>query len=106
MPKITFIEFSGVQHELVAEVGQSVMQSALSHSVPGIIGDCGGNCACATCHVYIAEPWAGRFPAVAAAEREMIDCALHVRESSRLGCQLMVTAELDGLVVGLPESQT
>jgi 2Fe-2S ferredoxin len=106
MPKITFIEHSGTTHEINANSGQSVMQVAMSNRVPGIIADCGGSCSCATCHVYVDEAWFGRIPAATSAEKDMIDCALHVQENSRLSCQIEVKDELDGLVVRLPESQT
>lgn len=106
MPKITFVEFSGVRHEVEAEPGQSVMQAAVNNMVPGIIADCGGNCACATCHVYIDAPWNAKLPGPTKEEGDMIDCALHTRPTSRLSCQVQITADLDGLVVGLPESQT
>jgi 2Fe-2S ferredoxin len=106
MPRITFVEHSGAEHEVEAQVGQSVMQAAVNNMVPGIIADCGGNCSCATCHVYVAEQWRGHVPQPSKEEREMIECALHVQENSRLSCQLHVTPEMDGLVVRLPESQT
>jgi 2Fe-2S ferredoxin len=105
VPKITFIEFNGTEHAVEAAVGKSVMQTAADNLVPGIVADCGGNCACATCHVYIEEPWASRTEPPSNQEKEMIDCALHVRETSRLSCQVPVTPALDGLVVRLPESQ-
>jgi 2Fe-2S ferredoxin len=106
MPKITYIEHSGTTHEINANSGQSVMQVAMSNRVPGIIADCGGSCSCATCHVYVDEAWLDRIPAASAAEKDMIDCALHVQDNSRLSCQIEVKDELDGLVVRLPESQT
>jgi 2Fe-2S ferredoxin len=106
MPKITYIEHSGTTHEINANSGQSVMQVAMSNRVPGIIADCGGSCSCATCHVYVDEAWLGRIPAATSAEKDMIDCALHVQDNSRLSCQIEVKDELDGLVVRLPESQT
>ena len=106
MARITFIEHGGKEHLIEAEVGQSVMQAATFHGVPGILADCGGNCACATCHVYVDAAWRGRTGEPSKTEREMIDCAIDVREESRLCCQIRVTAELDGLVVHLPESQT
>ena len=106
MPKITYIEHSGTTHEINANSGQSVMQVAMSNRVPGIIADCGGSCSCATCHVYVDEAWLGRLPAASSAEKDMIDCALHVQDNSRLSCQIEVKDELDGLVVRLPESQT
>jgi 2Fe-2S ferredoxin len=106
MPKITFIEHSGTEHQVDAQVGQSVMQVATTNMVPGIIADCGGNCSCATCHVYVDETWRAHMPEASKDEKEMIDCALHVQENSRLSCQIHVTPELDGLVIRLPESQT
>jgi 2Fe-2S ferredoxin len=106
MPKITFIEHSGLEHQVEAQIGQSVMQAATGNMVPGIIADCGGNCSCATCHVYVDEQWRAHVPAPSKEEREMIECALHVQENSRLSCQIHVTPELDGLIVRLPESQT
>ena len=106
MPKITFIEHDGTAHQVTAAPGRSVMQTAGDHQVPGILADCGGNCACATCHVYVDEAWVARLAPPSKEEREMIECALHVRDNSRLSCQLPVTTEVDGLVVRLPESQT
>ena len=106
MPKIKFIEHSGHEHLVDAPVGQSVMQTAINNMVPGIIADCGGNCACATCHVYIDEQWREHIPPASKEEREMIDCALHVEDNSRLSCQVHMTPELDGLVVRIPVSQT
>jgi 2Fe-2S ferredoxin len=106
MPKITFIEHDGTERTVEADAGRSVMQAATDHLVPGILADCGGNCACATCHVYVDESWRARLTPPSKEEREMIDCALHVQENSRLSCQIPVTAELDGLVIRLPESQT
>jgi 2Fe-2S ferredoxin len=91
---------------VAADAGRSVMQAATDHLVPGILADCGGNCACATCHVYVDESWRAKLPPPSKEEREMIECALHVQENSRLSCQIPVTAELDGLVIRLPESQT
>jgi 2Fe-2S ferredoxin len=106
MPKITFIEHSGTRHEVDAQVGQSVMQAAVNNLVPGIIADCGGNCSCATCHVYVPSEWSAHLAPASQAEKEMIECALHVQENSRLSCQLHITPEMDGLEVNLPESQT
>jgi 2Fe-2S ferredoxin len=106
MPKITFIEHSGQQHSVEAEVGQSVMQVAMNNMVPGIIADCGGNCSCATCHVYINGDWASHVTPPAEDEKAMLECALHTRDTSRLSCQVAVTPELDGMIVRLPESQT
>lgn len=106
MPKVIFVEHGGARHEVDVSVGRSVMQAATENSVPGIIGDCGGNCACATCHVYIDGPWRTLFSPPSKEEAEMLDCALHIQEGSRLSCQVIVTAAMDGIEVGLPESQT
>ena len=106
MPKITFIEHSGQEHVVTADVGQSVMQAAVDNMVPGIIADCGGNCSCATCHVYVDSGWVERVTPPTQSETDMLECALHTQETSRLSCQVAVTAELDGLIVRLPESQT
>ena len=106
MPKIVFVEFNGTEHSVEAKAGDTVMQTATHHMIPGILADCGGNCACATCHVYIAEPWAGKIAAPSKEEKEMIECALYVTPESRLSCQITVTPDVDGLLVRLPESQT
>lgn len=106
MVKITFVEHSGQEHVVDVEVGKSVMQAAVENMVPGIIADCGGNCSCATCHVYVDEQWAERVTPPSQGEADMLECALHIQQTSRLSCQLAVTPELDGLIVRLPESQT
>jgi len=105
MTRITYIEFNGAEHVVEAQDGKSVMQTALDHLVPGIVGDCGGCCTCATCHGYVDEAWIGRLPPKSDEERMMLDGALNVRESSRLTCQIVVRPELHGLVLRLPESQ-
>jgi 2Fe-2S ferredoxin len=105
MPKITIIEFSGKEHHLETEAGKSVMQAAIDAMVPGIMADCGGSCSCATCHCYVDDAWVPRMPAVESAERDMLECALHPQDNSRLSCQIRVTAQCDGLVVRLPQSQ-
>jgi ferredoxin, 2Fe-2S len=105
MPRITFIEHNGTEHALEVTSGQSVMQVAMSHRVPGIIADCGGSCSCATCHVYVDGTWLERLPPPSSAEKDMIECALHVQDNSRLSCQIEVGDHLDGLIVRLPESQ-
>jgi 2Fe-2S ferredoxin len=106
MPKITIIEFNGTVHDIEADNGASVMQAATSNLVPGILADCGGSCSCATCHVYVDAAWLDRLPAASSTEKDMIECALHVQDNSRLSCQIQLDADLDGLVVRLPESQT
>lgn len=105
MPKITFIEHNGTEHEVTATVGKSLMQAAVDNMVPGIIGDCGGFCNCATCHGYIDPAWTARLPAANSNESEMVGYAIDARDNSRLTCQVQVTEELDGLVVRLPKSQ-
>jgi ferredoxin, 2Fe-2S len=106
MARIKFIEADGKEHEVEAQEGQSVMQAALNNLVPGIVAECGGFASCATCHGYVDEAWLKKLPPPDAAEESMIECAYHVRPSSRLTCQLKVTPALDGLVVRLPVSQT
>jgi ferredoxin, 2Fe-2S len=105
MPRITFIQHDGTEQTFDVASGQSVMQAAMGNSVNGIIADCGGSCSCATCHVYVDETWRDRIPPATSAEKDMVECALHVQEGSRLSCQIKVVDELDGLVVRLPESQ-
>jgi ferredoxin, 2Fe-2S len=105
MPKITYVEHNGTQHVVDAEVGKSLMQTALDHLVPGILGDCGGACSCGTCHCYVPAEWEGRLPPKAEGEDMMLEGTLHTEANSRLSCQLAVTPEMDGLVVHLPVSQ-
>lgn len=106
MPKLIFIEHNGTAHEVAASSGFSVMQAAVANGVLGIIAECGGNCACATCHVYVDPAWRGRIGEPTASEKEMIECAMYVEEGSRLSCQIEVTDQLDGLRLRLPPSQT
>lgn len=106
MPEIVIVEFNGTEHRVKAEPGQSVMQVAQGNMIPGILADCGGNCSCATCHVYLDPAWKARVPEASSNEKEMIDCALYVTEQSRLSCQIKITEDLEGLIVRLPESQT
>lgn len=105
MPKILFIEHSGKEHVVNAEVGKSVMQNAIENLIPGIIGDCGGACSCATCHGYVDPAWECKVAPKNESEEAMLDGALRVESNSRLTCQIMVTSEHDGLVVRLPVSQ-
>ncbi len=106
MAKITYIEHNGTRHVVEVASGKTVMEGARDNGVPGIEADCGGACACSTCHVYIDEAWVGKVPQKDAMEEDMLDFAWEpdpVR--SRLTCQIKVTDELDGLVVHLPEKQ-
>lgn len=106
MPKIKFIEFNGTEHVVDGEVGQSIMQAALNNMVPGIIGDCGGYCNCATCHGYIDEAWVAKIPAPEQLELDMVSCAIDPQSNSRLTCQVHITDDMEGFTVRLPKSQT
>lgn len=105
MPKITFIEFDGSEHVVDANVGSSVMESAIENMIPGIDADCGGNCICSTCHGYVQADWLDKLPAMDDEEQAMIEFANDPESNSRLTCQIQVTEGLDGLVVRLPETQ-
>ena len=106
MVTVKYIEFDGTEHEVEAEPGKSLMEAARSNNVPGILADCGGACACATCHVMIEPAWLERIPKIAEEEEAMLEFGLEERtEGSRLSCQISVTRELDGIVLNLPESQ-
>ena len=105
MPKVTFIEFNGTRHEVAAQSGLSLMRAAVDNGVPGIDADCGGECACATCHVYVDPAWFARTGAPGEMEKSMLSFAAAARETSRLACQIAVTAALDGLVVTMPDGQ-
>ena len=106
MPKITFIEHDGTQHVVDAEVGKSVMQAAMDNLVPGIDADCGGACACSTCHVYVHPDWVSKVPPSEDMEQDMLDFAYEPDpKRSRLTCQMHVTDDFDGLIVQLPEKQ-
>jgi 2Fe-2S ferredoxin len=105
MAKITYIEHGGAEHVIDVKTGLSVMEGAVKNNIPGIDADCGGACACATCHVYVDEAWREKTGASSAMEDSMLDFAEDVQPNSRLSCQIKVTDELDGLVVRMPESQ-
>jgi 2Fe-2S ferredoxin len=105
MAKITYIEASGKEHVITALTGQTVMEAAVKHAVPGIDADCGGACACATCHVYVDPSWLSEIGEPGSMEQSMLDFANDVEANSRLSCQIKVSDELDGLVVRLPKSQ-
>ena len=105
MAKITYIESSGTEHIVDAEAGSTVMESAIKSAVPGIEAECGGACACATCQVYVAPEWQAKLLPRSEMEETMLDFAPEVRPTSRLSCQLRMSAELDGIVLNLPKSQ-
>lgn len=105
MPSITFIQHDGTPHAVTAAVGQSLMQTALDNLVPGIDGDCGGECSCATCHLFVDPEWAELVGTAGTNEETLLDFAPERGPTSRLGCQVRVTDALDGLVVRLPQFQ-
>jgi len=105
MPTITFVTKDGERLAVNAETGSTVMEAAIRNAVPGITAECGGACACATCHVYVDDAWVEATGKPAATEEDMLDFAFDVRPNSRLSCQIKVRPELDGLVVTVPERQ-
>jgi 2Fe-2S ferredoxin len=105
MPKIKYVEHSGKEHEVEVPVGWSVMEGAVKNLIPGIDADCGGACACATCHVFVDRAWLEKLPAKEDMEETMLDFAPDMAANSRLSCQIKVTPELDGFVVRMPKSQ-
>ena len=106
MAKITYIEHNGTEHVVEVANGLTVMEGARDNGIPGIEADCGGACACSTCHVYVAEDWVGKLPSKEAMEEDMLDFAFEPDTNrSRLTCQIKVTDALDGLVVQMPEKQ-
>ena len=105
MPKITYITSDEKVHEINVENGLTVMEGAVQNDIPGIDADCGGGMACATCHVYVTEDWFDKLPKKEDGEEDMIDTAFEPNKNSRLSCQLIVSDELDGLVVNIPSKQ-
>lgn len=105
MPRVKYIEFNGTEHDVDVAAGLSVMEGAIGHQIAGIDGDCGGACACATCHVYVDPEWIAKMPPMSELERGMLDFAVDPNAQSRLSCQIEVTPELDGLTVRMPEHQ-
>jgi 2Fe-2S ferredoxin len=105
MAKITYIDFGGTARTIEVKTGLSVMEGAVKNNVPGIDADCGGACACATCHVYVDEAFRDLVGGPSAMEESMLDFAENVEPNSRLSCQIKVTDALDGLVVRIPERQ-
>ena len=105
MAKITYVEFNGAEHVVDVKTGLSVMEGAVKNNIPGIDADCGGACACATCHVYVDPAWQEATGTRSDMEESMLDFAEGVKDNSRLSCQIKVTEALDGLIVRLPEAQ-
>ena len=107
MPRVIYIESDGREKEVNVTEGWTVMQGATLNGVDGIEGECGGSCACATCHCYVDEAYLDKLPPIEEIEDEMLDFATSERKkNSRLGCQIKVTSELDGMIVRLPETQS
>jgi 2Fe-2S ferredoxin len=105
MIKITYIDHHGTPRIVEGEVGSTVMETALKNAIPGIEAECGGACACATCHVYVEDAWREKVGGASPMEEDMLDFGYDVKPNSRLSCQIKVTSELDGLVVRTPERQ-
>ena len=107
MPKVVYIEHDGSQHEIELEAGWTLMQGATLNGIDGIEGECGGSCACATCHVYVDEAFIDKLDPATEMEDEMLECTVSERKTnSRLCCQIKASPELDGIVVRLPEAQS
>jgi ferredoxin, 2Fe-2S len=105
MAKIKYVEHNGKEHVVDVKNGLSVMEGAVKNMIPGIDADCGGACACATCHVYVDESFLGKLDPMQEMEKTMLDFAEKVKSNSRLSCQIKVSDTLDGMSVTMPESQ-
>lgn len=105
MPTVVFVEPGGERRAVSAPLGVSLMEVARQHGIRGIVAQCGGACACATCHVYVAPEWLARLPPPEEIEEGMLECALEPRANSRLSCQIHITPELEGLEVTVPRAQ-
>jgi ferredoxin, 2Fe-2S len=105
MALVTYIKHDGSSYELEVAPGTSVMQAAVDNLLDGIVGECGGSCSCATCHCYVDAAWVDKLPKPDGMEQDMLECVLEPQANSRLSCQIVVNAALDGLVIRLPESQ-
>lgn len=105
MPKIIYIDHEGTSREVEAKNGTSIMEAAVQNMIPGIDADCGGACACATCHVYVAEGWMSKLKDKDDMEDSMLDFAEEVQDNSRLSCQILMSDDLDGITVSTPEAQ-
>lgn len=105
MPKVTFIEFDGTGHTIEAQQGKSLMLNAIDNGVPGIDADCGGACACGTCHVFVEEPWSGSVGPSSTLEEAMLAMRPDQAVTSRLSCQIEITDDMDGMIVRMPQYQ-
>ena len=106
MAKITYITHDNQKHEVEVQNGLTVMEGAVQNDIPGIDADCGGGMACATCHVYVKEDWFDKINEKSEGEDDMLDQAFEPKKNSRLSCQIIVSDDLDGLIVDMPEKQT
>ena len=106
MPKINYITHDDKKHSIEVQNGLTVMEGAVQNDIPGIDADCGGGMACATCHVYVKEDWLDKLPKKEDGEEDMLDMAFEPKNNSRLSCQIIVSDELDGLVVNIPSKQS
>ena len=105
MPKVTYITPAGERHEVAVEAGYSVMEGAINNNIDGIVAECGGACACATCHSYIDKAWIDKMPTMDDMEDSMLDAAYERRSNSRLTCQLEMNDAWDGLIVHVGENE-
>ena len=104
MPKIIYLTPDGIRHEVVVENGYSVMEGAINANIEGIVAECGGACACATCHSYIDDAWMDKMPPMDDMEDSMLDAAYERKDNSRLTCQIEVNDELDGLIIHVADN--
>ena len=105
MPRLVFVQPDGAEKVIEVEAGLTVMEAAVKNGVQGVIGECGGTCACSTCHCYVRPDWAGRLPPKSEEEADLLDFAWEPKDTSRLTCQITVTKELDGMVLHVPAEQ-
>ena len=105
MGQVTYVEYDGTAHDVRVDDGISIMEGAVRNGIPGIDADCGGQCACATCHVHVAPEWQALVGTAGEMEDELLNLAPERDEHSRLSCQIVMSPGLDGLVVRMPESQ-
>lgn len=105
MPVVTYIEHDGTTHAVTVDAGVTLMEGAVQHGIEGIVAECGGACACATCHCYVDDEWAEKVGSMDAIEEAMLDLVLEPTRNSRLACQIDISDDLDGLIVRLPQAQ-
>ena len=105
MPLVIFVTHDGNQYDAEADAGTSLMKVAVENGIDGILGECGGACSCGTCHCYVDENWLAKIPPPEAPEQSMLEGVLEPEPNSRLSCQILLTDELDGIVLRLPKSQ-